>query len=237
MAKHLAALGINVVGCARNLEKLTEVAQSIPSPGKGTASSGSFTPVQCDVRDETAVLNVFSLIKAKFGRLDICINNAGLAKTSPLTTGDTDDWRLMLEVNVLGLSIVARESVKLMTESAIAEGHIFNIGSMAGHRLPGSPETNFYSATKFAVRTLTEGLRRELRAEKRPIKVTLISPGIVETEFFARFTEDEEKSKLMFEKMKALQGPDIASVIEGALAMPPHVDINDVLIRPLDQVN
>lgn len=189
------------------------------------------------MRDERAIFGVFNLIRAKFGRLDICINNAGLAKTSPLTTGDTDDWRLMLEVNVLGLSIVARESVKLMTESEIVEGHIFNIGSMAGHRMPGSPETNFYSATKFAVRTLTEGLRRELRAEKRPIKVTLISPGIVETEFFARFTQDEEKSKKMFDSMKALQGPDIAAIIECALTMPPHVDINDVLVRPLDQAN
>lgn len=212
---------------------MTEVAHSISSQESG---GGSFTPVQCDVRDETAVLNVFSLIRAKYGSLHVVINNAGLAKFSPLTTGDTDDWRLMLEVNVLGLSIVARESVKLMTESGITEGHIFNIGSMAGHRLPGSPETNFYSATKFAVRTLTEGLRQELRAKKQPIKVTLISPGMVETEFFARFT-NEEKSKKMFDSMKALQGPDIAAVIENALAMPPHVDINDILLRPLDQAN
>ena len=210
------------------------MAQSLPSE---KISPGSFTPIQCDVREESAVLNVFSLIRAKFGRLDICINNAGLAKLASLTEGDTDDWRLMLEVNVLGLSIVARESVKLMTEASITEGHIFNIGSMAGHRIPGDPSTHFYSATKFAVTTLTEGLRRELRAAKKPIRVTLISPGIVETEFMPRFRESEEAAKLLYSSMHALQGQDIAQVIENALALPSHVDVNDIMIRPTEQAN
>lgn len=234
VARHLAGLGVNVVGCARNLDMLNEVGASIAKSEK----AATFTPIQCDVRDERAVLNVFDLIRAKYGRLDICVNNAGLAQLASLTEGDTEAWRLMLEVNVLGLSIVARESVRLMNEAQVGEGHIFNIGSLAGHRIPGDPATHFYSATKFAVRSLTEGLRRELRAQHRPIRVTLISPGIVETEFLPRFKQQSvDQAKEAFASMPAIQAPDIARIIENALALPAHVEVNDFLIRPRDQVN
>src|SRR4051812_23945105 len=113
-------------------------------------------------------------------------------------SGDTERWREMLDVNVLGLCIATREAVQDMERRGVA-GHVVHVSSMAGHRIPG-PQTGVYAATKFAVRALTEALRQELRAKKSPIRVTAISPGHVETEFAQVFSGDDS----IYRKLKAL---------------------------------
>lgn len=176
----------------------------------------------------------FSLIKSKFGRLDITVNNAGLAKNAPLLDGSTENWREMLEVNVLAVTIIGRESYQLMQHNEGKQGHIINIGSLGGHRLPGHVEYHFYSATKFAVKALTEALRREVRAAKTSIRVTHISPGFVETEFAQRF-ENKDYAQKVYSSVAALQPDDIAKLIVNVLSQPDRVNVDDIVIRPSEQ--
>jgi NADP-dependent 3-hydroxy acid dehydrogenase YdfG len=189
------------------------------------------------LRLESDIKAVFDQIKSRFGKLDICINNAGLAHNSPLIDGNTDEWREMIDVNVLGLSITTREAIRLMLDSDINDGQIINLNSMGGHRTLPNSATHFYSATKFAVRALTEGLRQELRQLKSGIRVAQISPGMVETEFAPRLLKDKEKAAAHYSSIKCLQADDIAQVVIDILELPNHVEINDVLIRPTQQSN
>ena len=142
----------------------------------------------------------------------------------------------MLDVNVTALSICTREAIQLMNEKGINDGHIVHVSSMSGHRVVPSSATHFYSATKFAVRALAEGLRQELRAMKSGIRVTLISPGVVETEFALRL-QDREKGQQFYANSPAIKAEEIAQIVVNVLQMPAHVEINDVLVRPTHQIS
>uniref|UniRef100_A0A6I8QMH2 Dehydrogenase/reductase (SDR family) member 11 n=1 Tax=Xenopus tropicalis TaxID=8364 RepID=A0A6I8QMH2_XENTR len=129
-----------------------------------------------------------------------------------------------IEVNVLALSICTREAYQSMKERNIDDGHIININSMSGHRVLPSTVMHFYSATKYAVTALTEGLRQELREEKSHIRATSISPGLVETGFaFKLLDNDPEKAAATYESIKCLKAEDIASTVVYVLSAPPHV--------------
>ncbi|GBN87059.1 Dehydrogenase/reductase SDR family member 11 [Araneus ventricosus] len=141
-------------------------------------------------------------------------------------------------VNVMALCICTQEAVKLMQEKNINDGQIIHISSMGGHRLPANmPGANFYCGTKFMVKALTEGLRRELKALKSHIRIGSISPGMVETEFFDHFLKNDptRKASDLFSSMKALQSDDIAESVLYILRAPPHVEVHDILVRPYDQ--
>ncbi len=189
------------------------------------------------MRLESDIKAVFDQIKSRFGKLDNCINNAGLAYNSLPINGNTVEWREMIDVNVLGLSITTREAILLMLDSDINEGQIINLNSMGGHRVLTNSATHFYSATKFAVRALTEGLRQELRQLKSGIRVLQISLGMVETEFAFRLHKDEEKAAATYSSIKCLQADDIAQVVIDILELPNDVKINDVLIRPTHSIS
>lgn len=161
----------------------------------------------------------------------------GLAKDAPLLSGETEHWREMLDVNVVALSVCTREAIQLMADSQVTDGHIIHVSSMSGHRIVPSAATHFYGATKFAVRALAEGLRQELRAMKSGIRVTLISPGLVETEFAIRLQESIEKGKEVYANSPSIKAEDIAQVVVNVLSLPAHVEVNDVLIRPTHQVS
>lgn len=228
VAERLVKLGVVVYGCARNEEALNQIASSVNKVGPGR-----LIPIRCDVTQESEIMEMFATIKEKFGKLHICINNAGLGHDAPLLSGATKDWKNMLDVNVLGLSICTREAYKLMEAGNVDDGHFININSMSGHRIVGLP---FYSATKFAVTALTEGLRRELRAKGTHIRSTSISPGLVETDFAYRMRAGEpEKAKKVYESLHCLQANDIADAVIFALEAPPNMDVNDILIRPTEQ--
>ena len=225
-AKRLAAAGLRVVACARRLDRLQALAAEVAAAG------GSLFPIACDLRDPAAITAMFRTIREQRGGVDVLINNAGLGRDAPLLSGDTEAWREMLEVNVLALCVCTREAVADMCRRDVA-GHVVHVSSMAAHRVPGG--SGVYSATKFAVRSLTEGLRRELRAIGSPIRVTAVSPGFVETEFAEVYHGSAEAAAEAYSRYKVLEAVDVAELIWFTISRPPHVQLHDLLVRPTDQ--
>ncbi|XP_060902896.1 dehydrogenase/reductase SDR family member 11-like [Labrus mixtus] len=234
-AKELVRHGMKVVGCARDIEKLQKLAAECQSAGH----SGVFVPYKCDLSNEEEIVSMFSAIKSQHKGVDVCINNAGVGHPDPLLTGKTSGWKNMLDVNVLGLCVCTREAYQSMKERNVDDGHIININSMSGHRVAQNPDSHFYSSTKYAVTALTEGLRQELREAKTHIRATCISPGFVETEFFQRlYSDDPEKAVAVpLSTLKPLEAIDIANSVTYVLSAPPHVQIGDILMRPVEQVS
>lgn len=233
IAKELVRHGMKVAGCARDVEKVKKLA----SECLGEGLSGLLLPFKCDLTNEEEIVSMFSAVKQQHGGVDVCINNAGLAHPDSLLSGKTSSWRNMLDVNVLALSICTREAYQSMKERNVDDGQIININSMSGHRIVHSADTHFYSCTKFAVTALTEGLRQELREANTHIRATSISPGVVQTEFALRlFSNDPEKGASTYTKIKPLEAIDIANSVVYVLSAPPHVQIGDIHMRPVEQV-
>ncbi|XP_067121044.1 uncharacterized protein [Centruroides vittatus] len=230
ICKELVKNGMKVVGCARNVDAIKKIAEELAS-----LSPGELLPIKCDLNNDSEILGMFEEIRKRFGRIDVCINNAGLSFVCPLMNGSTEKWRELLQVNVLALCICTREAIKLMREKGIEDGQIIHISSMSAYRVTGLRGTNFYAGTKHMVRALAEGLRQELRAEKSKIRVCCISPGMVETEFWGRMIENPELGKEKYKGLRCLQADDIAKTVLHVLEMPEHVDINDILVRPTEQ--
>uniref|UniRef100_H2YXV8 Dehydrogenase/reductase SDR family member 11 n=1 Tax=Ciona savignyi TaxID=51511 RepID=H2YXV8_CIOSA len=229
IVEKLVGHGMKVVGCARNEKKLEQIASKVN--GKGL---GEMFPFKCDVTNEKCILEMFQYVKKTFGSMHVMVNNAGLAFEAPVTSGKTQEWKTMLDTNVLGLSICTREAVQLMRESGVDDGHIINIGSVAGHKVG---DKSMYAGTKFAVRALTEGLRLELREAKSHIRSTSVSPGYVATEFAYRlYTGEPERADRLYNQMECLKAGDVADTVIYALSAPPHVDINEIIIRPVEQL-
>ncbi|XP_074642228.1 dehydrogenase/reductase SDR family member 11-like [Tubulanus polymorphus] len=227
ICRSLVKCGLKVVGCARSFDKLQKLEDELKD------ESGSFHPVKCDLRDEDEILKMFRWIKDHFKGVDICVNNAGMALNSPLGSGDTEAWRCMLDLNVLALSICSREAVQSMKSRGVNDGHIVNINSMSGHRVISSPAFHFYSATKYAVTGLTAGLRNELRLMNSRIRITSISPGKVDTNFFSNVYPNKPKTES--KGMLELESKDISDAVIYILSAPPHVEVNDIHMRPVDQ--
>jgi len=225
IAQRLATAGYNLAICARRQDRLTEVASTLRQEGIEVLSQ------EVDLRDEAQILSFFAAVEARWGGLDVLINNAGLGYKETLMSGSTESWREMLDVNVLALCICTREAVSLMTPNNA--GHIVHVSSMSGHRVPAI--AGIYSATKFAVRSLGETLRRELRAANSNIRITAVSPGIVETEFAEKYHQSAEKAKATYSQFPVLQAADIAHAVAYALSQPAHVEVNDILVRPTQQ--
>ena len=222
IARMLADEGMRVAVCARREERLREIAEA----------GGEVLPVVVDLRDPASILGAFERVREAWGGVDVMVNNAGLGHQEPLTTGDHEKWREMLEVNVLALCICTREAVKDMRDRG-DDGHVVHVSSMAGHRVPTS--SGVYSASKFAVRSLTEGLRVELRELGSDIRVTAVSPGFVETEFHERYFGSQDAARKAYSRFPVLQPEDIASTVRHVLSLPPHAQVHDVLMRPTRQ--
>jgi 17beta-estradiol 17-dehydrogenase / 3beta-hydroxysteroid 3-dehydrogenase len=225
IARRLAASGYDLAICARRETLLQEAAQTLRGQDIEVLAQA------VDLRDEAQILSFFAAVKARWKRLDVLINNAGLGHKESLMTGKTEAWREMWDVNVLALCICTREAISLM--QAADTGHIVHVSSMSGHRVPDI--TGAYSATKFAVRSLSETLRRELREARSNIRITSVSPGIVETEFAEKYHQSPEKAKATYSHFPVLQAVDIANAVAYALSQPAHVEVNDILLRPTQQ--
>ena len=198
---------------------------------------GTFEPFTCDLAKEDQILKMFTHIKDHYGAVDVCVNSAGHAKNGPtLLEGSTADWKSMLDVNVLALSICTREAVRQMREKGIDDGHVIHIGSGACHVVCPRPTLLFYSGTKFMVKALTEGLRQELREINSHIRISLICPPMVRTQFsYDILPNDPGTVDEWYAKDPIIEPQDVADTVIYALQAPPHVEIHDIIIKPNSQ--
>ncbi|XP_023727650.1 farnesol dehydrogenase [Cryptotermes secundus] len=230
IVQELVKKGLKVVGLARRIDRL----QGSSSELQGLA--GELHPIQCDITKEQDILAAFSWIKKHIGGVDVMINNAGVAHQSFLSDGETSEWRHMLDVNVLGLSICTREAIRSMKEREVADGHVLHINSISGHGLPQSAAMLYmYGASKHAVTALTEGLRRELVKSNSKIRVTSLSPGLVRTEIMDAGHMRTFTSRDVFSGNPCLDPQDIADAVLYVLGTPPHVQIHELTIIPTGQ--
>jgi NADP-dependent 3-hydroxy acid dehydrogenase YdfG len=214
-AVRLAGEGFHVIMGARRVEKMREIAAPIGA-----------TAIELDVRDRESV----EAFAAQVERCDVLVNNAGGALgLEPISEAVDENWRGMWETNVLGLMFVTRALLPKL--EAFGQGHIVNIGSIAGFETyPGGAG---YTSVKHGVRAISRTLRIELLG--KPIRVTEIDPGLVETEFSVVRLGSEERAKKVYEGMTPLTGDDIAECIVWAVTRPPHVNIDEMVVRPVAQ--
>ncbi|XP_047106107.1 farnesol dehydrogenase-like [Schistocerca piceifrons] len=202
-----------------------EIAKTHSYPGKLHA-------VEADLSKDGDIQAAFRWLKDNLGRVVILVNNAGVFSDSQLTEGSTEEFRRMLEVNVLGLTLCTKEAVNLMRAKGIGDGHIVNIGSVAGHWLPLMSEGAFYYGTKHAVRVLSEGLRREFLQRDSSMKVTEISPGVVATDIFDK---QQHLSRDVVLKHPHIMPEDIADAVIYVLGAPSSVLVHEMMVMPVKQ--
>ncbi|XP_067004661.1 dehydrogenase/reductase SDR family member 11 [Anabrus simplex] len=222
IAKELVNHGMQVVGLARRDDKVKELAaQCENAPGKLYAFQG-------DISKKEDVIAAFNWIKDNLGGVDVLVNNAGMMHESNLHDGEVEEWRQILEVNVLGLSLCTREAVQSMRERGVDDGYIVNISSVLGHIISGRDGIGMYNASKHAVRVLSESIRRELVSMGSRIRISSISPGVVKTSFFDRnatLTPDK-----LFQEAHVLP-EDVVDAVIYVLSRPDRVQIQDMIIR------
>jgi len=221
-----AQLGARLLLSARRGDRLESVAGELRS--KFSADVHSFT---LDVRSRPDVDAAFSALPDDWKNIAVLVNNAGLARgMAPLQDGVVEDWEEMIDTNVKGLLYVTRRLLPGMI--ARNEGHVINIGSLAGVAV--YPKGNVYCATKFAVQALTEGIKMDTLGTA--IRVSVIAPGLVDTEFSTvRFHGDKERADAIYKGMTPLSGDDIADIVGFIATRPAHVNILDVVVMPTDQ--
>ena len=224
----LARKGVRLTVVARRDDRLRELTELVRDEGSEAIG------VRADVRNEDELVEAFELSNRAWGQLDVLVCSAGVGRSASYLTGDTADWREMLETNVLALAVASREALKRFDPES--GGHIVHLSSLSGHRVP--PKGGFYSATKFAVRSMTEGMRLELRAAGNPTRVTQISPGFVATDFIQGLSgPDRERAEEAFRSIRTLDAEDVAASIVHVLEAPDHVAIHDVLLRSNEQTS
>lgn len=220
-ARGLAAAGFQVVLGARRLELLRRLAAEL--------SGARALPL--DVTDPGSVAAFAAAFAADVPRLDLLVNNAGGALGhEPMAETDPGRWRTMYETNVLGTLAMIRAFLDRLIASG--DGHVINVGSIAGFETYAGGSG--YTGAKHALRALTRTLRLELLGQ--PVRVTEIAPGLVETEFsLVRFDGDRERAAAVYEGMTPLRAEDVAECIVWAATRPPHVNIDEIVVRPRDQ--
>ena len=223
-AAALAAAGAKVAIAARRADRLEALAARIETAG------GMALRIEADVTSNDDVTAMIGKVVAEWERLDILVNNAGVMLLSPAAEATLDDWRQMVELNLLALMGVTKAALPHLRA---AKGHIVNVSSVAGR--VANPGASGYAATKFGVVGFSESLRREVYADK--VRVTVIEPGLVRTELGDHITNAASKAGLdqRLATMEALTAEDIAASILYAVSQPARVNVNEIVIRPTDQ--
>ncbi|MCQ1191971.1 SDR family oxidoreductase [Staphylococcus aureus] len=202
--------GAKVVLAGRNKDKLQNVANQL--------AQDSVKVVPTDVTKKEEVDELIKIAQQTFGGLDIVINSAGQMLSSKITDYQVDEWDSMIDVNIKGTLYTAQAALTTMLEQS--SGHLINIASISGFEVTKS--STIYSATKAAVHTITQGLEKELA--KTGVKVTSISPGMVDTAITAAYNPTDRKK---------LEPQDIAEAVLYALTQPKHVNVNEITVRPV----
>lgn len=212
----LAAAGFEVVGAARRLERVEEIAREV-----------GCRALRLDVTDPDSVAELAEAVP----EVSVLVNNAGGALgLEPVAEADEEHWREMYESNVMGVMRMTKALMPALERSG--DAHIVVIGSVAGVEV--YPGGGGYTAAKHAVHAVTKTLRLELLG--KPIRVSEVAPGMVETEFsLVRFTGDEAKADAVYKGTRPLTAEDVADAIAYVVTRPAHVDVDYVSIKPTDQ--
>jgi NADP-dependent 3-hydroxy acid dehydrogenase YdfG len=221
----LAEAGAAVAIGARRRDRLDALAEKLADGATRVLA------LDLDVTDEQACRDAVARTRAELGGLDVLVNNAGVMLLGTIVGADPEDWRRMVSTNVLGLMYMTHAAIDGMVEQG--SGDVVNISSVAGRT--ARKGAGVYNASKWAVNAFSESLRQEVTA--RGVRVSLVEPGAVATELSSHITQEEarEASRKMAESMRTLQSDDIARAIVYVVTQPPHVAINEVLVRPTDQ--
>ena len=222
VAVALAAAGAHVVVAARRADRLRTLVAGIQ------ARSGSAQAITLDVSRAENVSAMIDTVGQEHKHLDILVNSAGVMLLGSVAEAALSEWRQMLEVNLLGLMQITKAALPYM--QTVSPGHIVNIASIAGR--VANPNASGYAASKFGVVAFSESLRREVCA--LGIRVTVIEPGMVETELGEHITNQRARDglKQRLQQVQPLQADDIAAAVLYALTQPPRVNVNEILLRP-----
>jgi 3-hydroxy acid dehydrogenase/malonic semialdehyde reductase len=208
---------------------LKEAGAKVAAGARRTEQLDAEVALELDVQSETSCMQFVSRALEELGGLDILVNNAGLGLgRDPFWESSEDDERTVIDTNVRGLMRLTRLCLPRIRDG----GHIVNIGSIAGRQ--AYENAAVYVSSKFAVRGFTYGLREDLLG--RPIRLTLVDPGLVETEFSTvRFRGDTDRAKRVYERVEPLTPDDIAECVVFVLTRPLHVNVDEIVIKALAQ--
>jgi len=217
-ARLLAAHGARVVLGARRVDRLEALAGEIAAAGGAVR----YRALDVTSRQDTAAFIAFT--REVFGRVDVVINNAGVMPLSPLAAVKVDEWDRMIDVNIRGVLHGIAAALPLMEEQG--SGQIINVSSIGGHYVV--PTGAVYCATKFAVRAISDGLRQETTK----VRVTVISPGVVESELADTITDEATRDGMKSFRAIAISPGAIARAILFAVSQPAEVDVSELVVRP-----
>jgi len=227
-AKEFAQLKANLILAARRLDRLKKLADELEKEYQIKVKC-----LEVDVRIFDDVQNKFNSLESTWKKVDVLVNNAGLAKgLDKVYEGKLSDWDEMIDTNLKGLLNVTRVVSPVMVERQ--SGHIINIGSTAGHEV--YTFGNVYSATKFAVKSLTQSFRLDML--DKGIKVSSVDPGMVYTEFGkVRFSGDEPRAEQVYKGITPLSPKDVAEAVVFCASRPANVNINEIILTPIQQAS
>ena len=218
-ARLLAAHGARVVLGARRTDRLQSIADEI------TAAGGAVRVRALDVANHADMEAFVAFAAEAFGQVDVLVNNAGVMPLSPLSALKIDEWNWMIDVNIRG--VLHGIAAVLPRMEAQGHGQIINVSSVGGFTV--QPTGAVYSATKFAVRAISEGLRKE----SATIRCTCIYPGVVESELASTISDPVARERMVAYRKMAIQPDAIGRAIHYAIEQPNDVDVNEIVVRPL----
>lgn len=221
-ARLLAGSGWKVAAVARRRDRLEALARA--------AADGAIAVEAQDVSTDAGARGAVALATRAFGRLDALVNNAGVMLLAPVEEADPADLRRMVELNLLGLMLVTRAAIPHLVA---AQGDVVNVSSVAGRVARAG--VGGYDATKFGVGAFSEALRQEMSPKR--VRVTVVEPGYVDTELADHITHEASRraTRERLATTRPLHADDVARAILFALSQPPHVSVNELLMRPTDQ--
>ena len=221
----LAGAGAAVAIGARRADRLDALAAKLRADG------ATVLALDLDVTDEESCSGAVRRTREELGGLDVLVNNAGVMLLGTIVGADPEDWRRMISTNVLGVMYMTGAAIDGMVEQG--SGDIVNMSSVAGR--VARKGAGVYNASKWAVNAFSESLRQEVTG--RGVRISLVEPGAVSTELANHITQPEaqEAARQMYTSMRTLQSEDIARAVLYVVSQPPHVAVNEVLIRPTDQ--
>ena len=221
-ARQLAANGARVVLGARRIDKLKEIAADIEKAG------GAVRFRSLDVTDAKDMGAFVDFAETEFGQIDVLVNNAGVMPLSPLNALKTDEWNWMIDVNIRG--VLHGIAAVLPRMEAQGHGQIINVSSIGGFVV--QPTAAVYAATKFAVRAISEGLRKE--SDK--VRCTCVYPGVVTSELADTISDPVARERMQTYRKTAIEPDAIARAIQFVIEQPGDVDVNEIVVRPLATV-